>query len=40
MLLGHQRGCKSFKDIQKVGETVYPTYRAACEQLGLLGDDE
>nr|XP_043611898.1 uncharacterized protein LOC122583571 [Erigeron canadensis] len=40
MLLCHQKGCKSFQDIQKVDDKVYPTYRAACKTLGLLGDDK
>ncbi|KAL4579076.1 hypothetical protein LXL04_015211 [Taraxacum kok-saghyz] len=33
------RGCKSYEDIRTIDDTVFPTYRAACEALGLLGDD-
>nr|GEV97619.1 DNA helicase [Tanacetum cinerariifolium] len=40
MLLCHQKGCKSFEDIRTVKENIHPTYRAACEALGLLGDDK
>nr|GEW83319.1 DNA helicase [Tanacetum cinerariifolium] len=40
MLLCHQRGCKTFEDIRTVNKRLYPTFRAACEALGLLGDDK
>lgn len=40
MLLCHKKGCKSFQDIRTVGYNIYPTYRSACEALGLLGDDK
>ncbi|GKB52832.1 DNA helicase [Tanacetum coccineum] len=40
MLLCHQQGCKTFKDIRTVNKVIYDTYRAACEALGLLGDDK
>ncbi|GJY13681.1 DNA helicase [Tanacetum coccineum] len=40
MLLCHQKGCKSFEDIRTVKENIHLTYRAACEALGLLGDDK
>ncbi|GKC45808.1 DNA helicase [Tanacetum coccineum] len=39
MLLCHQKGCKSFREIRTVNDIVYPNCRAACEALGLLGDD-
>nr|GEU54576.1 hypothetical protein [Tanacetum cinerariifolium] len=39
MLLSHQRGCWSFQDIRMVNYVVYPTCRAICEAMGLLGDD-
>ncbi|XP_076928067.1 uncharacterized protein LOC143591885 [Bidens hawaiensis] len=39
MLLGYQRGCTSFMFIQTVNGEVCETFRAACEKLGLLGDD-
>ncbi|KAI3505740.1 hypothetical protein L1887_27949 [Cichorium endivia] len=40
MLLCHQKGCCTFSDIKKVNEIVYPSYRLACEALGLIGDDK
>ncbi|GJT16438.1 DNA helicase [Tanacetum coccineum] len=40
MLLSHQKGCRSFRDIRTVNNVVYPTCRVACEALGLLGDDK
>ncbi|CAI9290023.1 unnamed protein product [Lactuca saligna] len=39
MLLCHQKGCTSFKDLRTVSGTIYPTYRAACNALKLIGDD-
>ncbi|GKD09178.1 DNA helicase, partial [Tanacetum coccineum] len=36
MLLCHQKGCRSFPEIRKVNDIVYPTCRAACQALGLL----
>nr|GEW93979.1 DNA helicase [Tanacetum cinerariifolium] len=39
MLLCHQTGCTSFKHIRTVNDVVFPTCRAACEAMGLLGDD-
>nr|GEX84972.1 retrovirus-related Pol polyprotein from transposon TNT 1-94 [Tanacetum cinerariifolium] len=38
-LLSHQKGCKSTVKVRTINEQIYPTYRAACEALGLLGDD-
>ncbi|GJU24313.1 DNA helicase [Tanacetum coccineum] len=40
MLLSHQKGCQSFRDIRTVNHTVHLTCRAACEAMGLLGDDK
>ena len=40
MLLCHQQGRRSFKHIRTVDEQLYPTNRAACEALGLLGNDQ
>ncbi|GJX03277.1 DNA helicase [Tanacetum coccineum] len=40
MLLCHQKGCKTFDDIRTVNKRLHPTFRAACEALGLLGDDK
>ncbi|GJS36003.1 DNA helicase [Tanacetum coccineum] len=39
MLLYHQKGCKDFLEVQTVHDIFYPTYRATCEALGFLGDD-
>nr|GEV65137.1 DNA helicase [Tanacetum cinerariifolium] len=39
MLLCHQKGCRDFFEVQTINDVFYPTYRAACEALGLLGDD-
>ncbi|GJX47152.1 DNA helicase [Tanacetum coccineum] len=40
MLLCHQKGCRDFPEVQTVHNIFYPTCRAACEALGLLGDDK
>nr|GEU77088.1 DNA helicase [Tanacetum cinerariifolium] len=40
ILLSHQKGCTSFRDIRTINHIVYPTCRAACEAMGLLGDDK
>nr|GEV84724.1 DNA helicase [Tanacetum cinerariifolium] len=40
ILLCHQKGCTSFEDIRTVNRRVYETFRAACDALGLLGDDK
>ncbi|XP_035830146.1 uncharacterized protein LOC110887742 [Helianthus annuus] len=40
MLLGHQTGCRNFSDIRTVGTEIFPTYRNACEKLGLLDNDD
>ncbi|KAK9064972.1 hypothetical protein SSX86_016355 [Deinandra increscens subsp. villosa] len=39
MLLNHQVGCRSFVNIRTIDGVVMPTYRVACEKLGLIGDD-
>ncbi|XP_076918476.1 uncharacterized protein LOC143578911 [Bidens hawaiensis] len=39
MLLGYQKGCQSYHCIRTVNGRPYPTFRASCEVLGLLGDD-
>ncbi|KAK9068544.1 hypothetical protein SSX86_012659 [Deinandra increscens subsp. villosa] len=39
MLLNHKTGCRSFNDIKTVSGLIHPTYRAACEAMGLIGDD-
>ncbi|GJR01918.1 DNA helicase [Tanacetum coccineum] len=40
MLLCHQKGCRAFLEVQIVNNILHPTYRAACQALGLLGDDK
>ncbi|GJZ35269.1 DNA helicase [Tanacetum coccineum] len=40
MLLCHQKGCQTFEHIRTVNHILFPTFRAACEALGLLGDDK
>ena len=40
LLLCHQKGRKSFKHTRTVDEILYPTNRAACEAMGLLGGDQ
>ncbi|GJV82619.1 DNA helicase, partial [Tanacetum coccineum] len=36
MVLCHQKGCKSLTEVQTVNGHVLPTYRAACEALGIV----
>ncbi|GJY61090.1 DNA helicase [Tanacetum coccineum] len=40
MLLCHRKGCKSPVEVRTVNGQILPTYRAACEALGLLADDK
>ncbi|GKE50013.1 hypothetical protein Tco_1481271, partial [Tanacetum coccineum] len=40
MLLCHQKGCKSPTEVKTINGEMFPTYRAACEAMGLLGDDK
>nr|GEZ91148.1 DNA helicase [Tanacetum cinerariifolium] len=40
MLLCHQKGCRSFPNIRRVNDIIYPTCQAACQALGLLEDDQ
>ncbi|XP_072090426.1 uncharacterized protein [Arachis hypogaea] len=40
LLLNVQRGCKSFKSIRTVDGVVYDSFKAACNALGLLSDDQ
>lgn len=40
MLLCHQKGCRGFTEVRTVNRIVYPTYRDACDALGLFGNDK
>ncbi|GJW56534.1 hypothetical protein Tco_0103265 [Tanacetum coccineum] len=40
ILLCHRKGCKSPIDVLTINDHVLPTYCAACEALGLLGDEK
>nr|GEU62917.1 DNA helicase [Tanacetum cinerariifolium] len=40
MLLCHHKGCKSPDEVRTINCQMLPTFRAACEALGLLGDDK
>ncbi|GJZ80253.1 hypothetical protein Tco_0645247 [Tanacetum coccineum] len=40
MLLCHRKGCKSPIEVRTLKNEIFLTYRAACEALGLLGDDK
>ncbi|XP_074278200.1 uncharacterized protein LOC141601796 [Silene latifolia] len=39
-MLVHVKGPKSYKDIRRVNDTLYDTYREACYAYGLIGDDK
>lgn len=39
MLLHHIRGPKSFEDLKTIDGKLFPTYREACLELGLLEND-
>ncbi|CAH9141764.1 unnamed protein product [Cuscuta epithymum] len=39
-LLNHVTGPKSFVEIRTIDNIVYPTFKDACNALGLLGDDK
>lgn len=39
MLLSHQTSCKSFEDLRTISNIFHPTYRSACNALGIIGDD-
>ena len=40
MLFAHQKGCKSFIEVRTINNHTFPTYRAACQAMGLLDDDK
>ncbi|CAI9263281.1 unnamed protein product [Lactuca saligna] len=39
MLLCHQKGCTSYEDVRTVHGHLHPTFRSACNALGLIGED-
>lgn len=39
MLLCHQKGCTSYEDVSTVHGHLHPTFRSACNALGLIGED-
>ena len=39
LLLNHQKGATNFESIRTIDGITYPTNQAACNALGLLGDD-
>lgn len=39
MLLHIVKGAQCYSDLRNIGGHQYPTFQAACEALGLLGDD-
>ncbi|XP_052169379.1 uncharacterized protein LOC127786097 isoform X1 [Oryza glaberrima] len=39
MLLHIIRGAKSYANVRTIEGCIYPTFQAACQALGLLGDD-
>lgn len=39
ILLNVIRGARSFEELRTVRGITHPTYQAACNALGLLGDD-
>lgn len=39
MILMHQKGATSFRDLRTINGIVYNTYKEACDALGLLKDD-
>nr|GEU36430.1 helitron helicase-like domain-containing protein [Tanacetum cinerariifolium] len=40
LILCHQKGCRSFREIQTVNGIVFQTNKAECEALGLIGGDQ
>jgi hypothetical protein len=39
MLLNTVKGCMSYKDIRTINGVVHPTFKAACQTLGFLNDN-
>jgi hypothetical protein len=39
MLLTVVKGASSFEDLRTTGSILHPTFKDACQALGLLGDD-
>ncbi|GJZ70363.1 retrovirus-related pol polyprotein from transposon TNT 1-94, partial [Tanacetum coccineum] len=40
LLLCHRTGWRIFPEICTINDVIYPTYRSACDALGLLEDDQ
>jgi len=39
MLLNVAKGATSYVDLQTINGVLYPTFKDACQSMGLLGDD-
>jgi hypothetical protein len=39
MLLNVIKGATSYEDLRSIGGVLHPTFKDACQALGLLGDD-
>ena len=39
-ILSGTLGCTNFKDCRTINEIVYPTFKEAARQLGLVNDDK
>ena len=39
MLLNVAKGATSYEDLRTIAGVMYPTFKDACQALGLLGDD-
>jgi hypothetical protein len=39
MLLNVAKGATSYEDLRTISGVLYPTYKDACQAMGLLGDD-
>jgi len=39
MLLNVVKGATSYEDLRTISGVLYPTFKDACQAMGLLGDD-